>query len=137
MIHADGGSNKALWEHNLLRIPKWRQIRFWREKRYRELAEVERRQLTNNRAIIIAVSQMVARHFQSYHGLPRHRIRVIYNGVDVEKFTPLHRKKYREEKRRDRGVGDAELFLMLRPNLLLKNADATIRAAASLINGGA
>ena len=30
-----------------MRIPKWRQIRFWREKRYKELEEIERRQHAN------------------------------------------------------------------------------------------
>src|SRR3954469_12620788 len=64
VIHPHGGSTKALWEHNLLRIPKWRQIRFWRERRYRELEEIERRQHANTEAKIIAVSQMVSQHFQ-------------------------------------------------------------------------
>jgi len=137
IIHPHSGSTIALWEHNLLRIPKWRQIRFWREKRYRELAELERRQLANSHSTIIAVSQMVARHFESYHQLARHRIRIIYNGVDVEKFTPLQRARYRDTTRRELGIKDEVMFLMLAHNLLLKNADATIRAAARLLKGGA
>ena len=44
IIQPHAGSTIALWEHNLMRIPKWRQIRFWRERRYRELEEIERRQ---------------------------------------------------------------------------------------------
>src|SRR4051794_36113231 len=91
VIHPHGGSTRALWEHNLLRIPKWRQIRFWREKRYRELKELERRQHANTSAKIVAVSQMVSQHFQSLHRIPTDRIRVIYNGVEVETFTPAKR----------------------------------------------
>ena len=136
IIHPHGGSTKALWEHNLLRIPKWRQIRFWREKRYAELAEIERRQHANRTATIVAVSRMVARHFESLHHLPVARMRVIYNGVDVEKFTPSHREKYRDATRRELGVRDEVLFLMLAHNLLLKNAEATIRAAAKLVAAG-
>ena len=137
VIHPHGGSTKALWEHNLLRIPKWRQIRFWREKRYRELEEIERRQHTHTSATIVAVSQMVATHFESFHGLPGNRIRVIYNGVDTEAFTSAHRETYRAKTRRELGVNDDELlFLMLAHNLLLKNADAAIRAAARLFAAG-
>jgi UDP-glucose:(heptosyl)LPS alpha-1,3-glucosyltransferase len=136
VIHPHGGSTTALWEHNLMRIPKWRQIRFWREKRYRELAELERRQHANSTAIIVAVSRMVARHFESLHRLPQNRMRVIYNGVDVERFNPVSRARYYDSVRQELGVADEPLFLMLAHNLLLKNADATIRAVAKLISSG-
>ena len=137
IIHPHGGSTAALWEHNLLRIPKWRQIRFWRERRYRQLAEVERRQHTQSSAIIVAVSRMVQRHFETLHGVPAGRIRVIPNGVDVRKFTPECRNQFREATRKELGIGDEIVFLMLAHNLLLKNADALLRAAARLVNAGA
>lgn len=136
IIQPHAGSTKALWEHNLMRIPKWRQIRFWREKRYRELAEIERRQLANPRATIVPVSRMLARNFESLHHLPIERMRVIYNGVDVERFTPLNREKYRDATRRELGLRDEVLFLSLAHNLLLKNAEVTIRAAAKLAAAG-
>jgi UDP-glucose:(heptosyl)LPS alpha-1,3-glucosyltransferase len=133
IIHPHGGSTIALWEHNLLRIPKWRQIRFWRERRYRELAEIEARQLQSG-ATIVAVSHMVQRHFATYHRLPAERVRVIHNGVDVERFTPAAREQFRATTRRKLGIRDDEvLFLMLAHNLLLKNADSTLRAAAELL----
>ena len=137
IIQPHAGSTKALWEHNLMRIPKWRQIRFWREKRYRELEEIERRQHANPNAIISPVSHMLARNFVSYDRLPANRIRVIHNGVDVEKFTPANRDMYRAETRKQLGVGSEVLFLSLAHNLLLKNAETTIRAAAKLAGNGA
>jgi UDP-glucose:(heptosyl)LPS alpha-1,3-glucosyltransferase len=137
IVEPHAGSTKALWEHNLMRIPKWRQIRFWREKRYRELEEIERRQHANPAVTIVAVSRMLAKNFESLHHLAPERIRVIYNGVDIERFTPSARDRYREKTRRDLGVGDAVLFLMLAHNLLLKNADSTIRAVAKLTAAGA
>lgn len=136
IIHPHGGSTLALWEQNLLRIPKWRQIRFWRERRYRELAEVERRQLTQGEAVIVAVSEMVKRHFETLHHLPAQRLRVIPNGVDVERFTPADRPRLREVTRRELGVRDEVLFLMLAHNLLLKNAETFLRAAARLLRAG-
>ena len=137
IVEPHAGSTKALWEHNLMRIPKWRQIRFWRERRYRELEEIELRQLANTDITIVAVSRMLAQNFESLHGLAPERIRVIYNGVDIERFTPSVRDKHREKTRRDLGIGDEVLFLMLAHNLLLKNADSTIRATAKLTAAGA
>jgi UDP-glucose:(heptosyl)LPS alpha-1,3-glucosyltransferase len=137
IIQPHAGSTKALWEHNLMRIPKWRQIRFWREKRYRELEEIERRQHANQSAIIVAVSRMLATNFKVLHHLPPERLRVVHNGVDVERFTPAQRDTHRAATRRELGVGDEVLFLMLAHNLLLKNAEATIRAAAKLARQGA
>ncbi len=136
IIHPHGGSTVALWEQNLLRIPKWRQIRFWRERRYLELAEVERRQHTQSDAVIVAVSNMVKRHFETLHHLPPERLRVIPNGVDVERFTPDDRARFREGTRQELGVRDEALFLMLAHNLLLKNAEAFLRAAARLLHAG-
>lgn len=136
VIHPHGGSTMALWEHNLMRIPKWRRIRFWRERRYRELAEVERRQHTESAAVIVAVSHMVRRHFETLHHVPPARLRVIPNGVDVEHFTPENRAKLADKARRELGLGDEVVFLMLAHNLLLKNAEALLRAAAQLVAAG-
>ena len=137
IFHPHGGSTVALWEQNLRRIPKWRQIRFWRERRYRELAEVERRQLEESTALIVAVSHMVQRHFETLHHLPAARLRVIPNGVDVARFTPQHRATLRAETRRELSLGEEVLFLMLAHNLLLKNAEVFLRAAAKLVASGA
>ncbi|MGZ5019051.1 MAG: glycosyltransferase family 4 protein [Chthoniobacterales bacterium] len=135
IIQPHAGSTIALWEHNLMRIPKWRQVRFWREKRYRELAEIERRQLESS-AIIVPVSRMLEQNFILLHHLPAARMRVIYNGVDVERFTPASRDIFRAATRRELGLGDEVLFLMLAHNLLLKNAESLIRAAAQLVAVG-
>jgi glycosyltransferase involved in cell wall biosynthesis len=104
IIQPHAGSVKALWEHNLMRIPKWRQIRFWRERRYRELEEIEARQHANSSAIIVALSRMLQRNFETYNHLPTSRMRVIYNGVDVERFTPENRVRWREATRRGLGI---------------------------------
>src|SRR4051812_23027095 len=138
VIQPHAGSTKALWEHNLMRIPKWRQIRFWREKRYRELEEIERRQHANPNAIIVPVSRMLARNFEQYDRLPTERIWVIYNGVEVDTFTPANKSRFRERTRYQLGVADHEVvFLALAHNLLLKNVEASIRAIAKLAKAGA
>jgi len=136
IFQPQAGSTKALWQHNLMRIPKWRQIRFWREKRYRELAEIERRQHAST-AVVVAVSRMLAKQFETLHRLPADRLRVIYNGVDVDRFSPARREDLRAETRQKLRIAEDEiLFLMLAHNLLLKNAEASIRAIAQLRHAG-
>jgi UDP-glucose:(heptosyl)LPS alpha-1,3-glucosyltransferase len=136
LFHPHGGSTIALWEHNLMRIPRWRQIRFWRERRYREMAEIERRQLTCSDATVVTVSKMVQRHFETFHHLPKERMRLIYNGVDLEQFSPAQRPLRRAVARQDLGLKDEVLFVMLAHNLLLKNANALLQAAARLLKAG-
>ena len=138
IFHPHGGSTLALWEHNLMRIPRWRQIRFWREKRYRELAEIEKRQHANEKSIIVAVSRMVQEHFQTLHGMPPERIRLIYNGVDSTRFSPEQCRDFREPTRRKLGCrADETVLLLVAHNLLLKNAETAIRAFSRLLATGA
>jgi len=138
IFHPHGGSTRALHEHNLMRIPRWRQIRLWREKRYRELSEIEKRQHACDKTVTVAVSRMVQEHFHTLHGVPLDRIRLIPNGVDTEHFSPEYCRDLREPMRADLGCRDDEtLFLLVAHNLLLKNADASLRALARLIAAGA
>jgi UDP-glucose:(heptosyl)LPS alpha-1,3-glucosyltransferase len=137
IFHPHGGSSVAFREHNLLRIPSWRRFRLWREKRYREHARVEQRQMADPRAVVVAVSAMVAGHLRTLHDVPEERIRLIPNGVDTVKFSPAHRERLRGPERRRLGVSDDEtVFLMVAHNLKLKNAEAAIRALAAVVARG-
>jgi UDP-glucose:(heptosyl)LPS alpha-1,3-glucosyltransferase len=138
IFHPQGGSSLALWEQNLLRIPRWRQIRFWREKRYREQAEIEKRQHTRRGAMIVPVSEMDRVNFLRLHNLREEQLHRIYNGVDTERFSPERCTELREPMRLQLKCQDNEtLFLLVALNLRLKNAETAIRAFARLIAGGA
>ncbi len=137
IFHPHGGSSVAFREHNLLRIPRWRRFRLWREKRYREHARVEARQMADPRAVVVAVSAMVSGHLRTLHQVSEERIRLIPNGVDTEKFSPLHRESLRGPERRRLNASDDEtVFLMVAHNLKLKNAEAAIRALAAVVARG-
>ena len=86
--------------------------------------------------MIVAVSRMLADNFETFHQLPASRMRVIHNGVDAERFAPANRDKHRDSTRRELGLRDEVLYLMLAHNLLLKNAETTIRAAGNLAANG-
>jgi len=129
IYHAHGGSTMAAWEHNLLRIPRWRQFRLWREKRYREQEAIEKRQQSQAKAVFVAVSQMVQKHFEKLHHIPREQIRLIYNGVDIHRFSPEVCQPLRWPTRTSLGISDNEIvFVMVAHNLRLKNAEAAIKA---------
>ena len=133
VFHPHGGSIIATREHNLLRIPKWRRLpSFLLPKRQRDLLEIERRQHARPGAVIVAVSNMVKSHFETMNRLPVEKIRVIYNGVDLEKFSPANREKFRAATRAGLGLKNETLFFLLAHNLRLKNAATLIRAMAEL-----
>jgi UDP-glucose:(heptosyl)LPS alpha-1,3-glucosyltransferase len=80
----------------------------------------------------VAVSEMVKRHFEMLDRMPAEKIRVIYNGVDLEKFTPANRQKFRDSTRAQLGLRNETLFFLLAHNLRLKNAATLIRAMGAL-----
>jgi len=137
IFHAQGGSTKAAHEQSLIRIPRWRQIRFWREKRYREQAEIERRQHCRQGALIVAVSEMDKGNFHALHGVPIEKIRVIYNGVDTDRFSPQNFGGLRSSARRLLGCSDNEtVFLSVGYDLGRKNAGTAIRALSRVVSDG-
>jgi len=130
ILHPHGGSVRAWREHNLLRIPAWRRIRFFQERRYREQAALQRAQLTACR-VVIAVSRMTAGHLTKFDGIDPARIRVIPNGVDCARFHPPAADSSSDAVRRELGIAlESTLHLMVAHNLRLKNAECAIRALA-------
>jgi UDP-glucose:(heptosyl)LPS alpha-1,3-glucosyltransferase len=62
---------------------------------------------------IVAISRLGAAEIARLHGVPEDRLSVIYNGVDLQRFHPEHRARYRAGARAEAGVeasGWAALF---------------------------
>src|SRR5207253_1658298 len=88
--------------------------------RYRDFRRLTARQYDNPRRIFLAISRMVAGDLQRYHGVPDEQLRLVYNGVDLERFSPAHREKHRAAVRGRLGVRDDEvLFLIVAHNFRL------------------
>jgi UDP-glucose:(heptosyl)LPS alpha-1,3-glucosyltransferase len=137
IFHPHNGSRTAAFEHNLLMEPAWkRPLKRMGQMllpRYREFEQLMARQYACDHRIFVAVSQMVARHFEQYHGIEPTRIRQIYNGVDLERFMPQQQKLWRTAMRERLGVSDEEILLLLvAHNLRLKGMDTLVRACAQL-----
>ena len=61
---------------------------------------------------IMAISEMVKRNIIEHYGVPADDIVVIFNGVDLERFHPKNKERYRQEVRRQYGVTDTEFVTL-------------------------
>lgn len=136
-----GGSRTAAFEHNLLLLPAWlrgpkRLTARWLP-RYREFQRLLLAQFMDDERIFIALSQRVAHDFERFHGARRSQIRIVYNGVDVERFSPDHQPRYRQIVRDQLGVTDDEtLILIVAHNFRLKGVPALVSAVRQLRREG-
>jgi len=73
---------------------------------------LEREQFRADGPFIIAVSKMVRDEILRFYPVSPERIRVIYNGVDIERFHPCNRERYREGLRHELGQRDDEVMLL-------------------------
>ena len=80
---------------------------------------------------VIAISDMVKQDMMRWYQIPEERIRVVYNGVDIERFHPRNR-QYREEIRRRHGIGDEFVILFVSNNFRMKGLVFLTRALAEI-----
>jgi len=128
-----GGSRLAAARQNLLLLPQWtRCLKRAASRllpRYRQFDALAARQYVDDGRIVLALSRRVAADFQRFHAVPPERIRLIYNGVDTQRFSPAHRARYREEVRRRLGIPKGGLlFLLVAHNFRLKGLPTLLRA---------
>ena len=135
-----GGSYAAWLERRLDMYPWW----FRAAKRpidallprHRDFARHARRQCAAVKQAdktVIALSNIVADDYERRHGIHAGQIKVIYNGVDCQRFSPAHRTTYRALVRRNLGVADDALLLLLAAhNFRLKGVPELLALAARL-----
>lgn len=137
LFHSHDGSRFAQWEQKLRLLPAWarpgKRALTHLLPRYREFRRLMARQFANPDSLVLALSQMVARDYEHYHGVPRERIRLVYNGVDTQRFSPHHRAEHRRQIRARLGVADDEvLFLFVGHDFARKGLATAIRALGHL-----
>jgi len=140
VFHPHGGSWHSITERKLsLMRPGLRELKrglnvlLPRHRRYRALMA---RQYADHGQIMLALSRSVAEDFRRFHQVPAERIRVVYNGVDVERFSPEHRGRYRASLRRSLGIDDdTVLALIVAHNFRLKGVPTLLRAVRRFRGG--
>ncbi len=135
------GSRCAAFRQNLLMEPTWkRPLKHWAQRwlpRYREFDRLQSKQFDAQDRVHLAVSQMVANDLQRYHRVPSESIRVIHNGVDIERFSPTACQGTREKLRQKLHVNaDETLLLLVAHNLRLKGLPTLLRSLSQLRGEG-
>jgi len=137
VFQSHDGSRLALWERKLASLPRLvRPLKRWMTKqlpRYREFRRLVARQFADPQQIVVAVSKMVAEDYQHYHGVPGEQIRLVYNGVDTERFSPASCRPYREAVRQKLAAREADVLLLFVGHDFQRKGLATaLRAAGRL-----
>jgi len=141
VFESHDGSRLAQWEQKTATLPRWLRpakralVRVL--PRYTEFRRLIARQLADPHRLILALSKMVADDFLRYHSVRPEQIRLIYNGVDTERFSPAACAGHRESIRRRWGVRpDETVFLFVGHDFVRKGLATAIRAAARLAAAG-
>jgi UDP-glucose:(heptosyl)LPS alpha-1,3-glucosyltransferase len=141
VFHPHGGSRRAACERNLFLSAPW--LRPIKRRlhgslpRYREFERLSRLQYDGDSRIIIAVSRFVARDLERFHGVRPERICIVYNGVDVDRFSPRQCDVHRRRVRSELGVADREtLLLIVAHNFALKGVPTALAAVGKLARQG-
>jgi UDP-glucose:(heptosyl)LPS alpha-1,3-glucosyltransferase len=113
----------------------WRRIHPRQRRWLREVEELERRQYRNKTGVVVAVSNLVARDLQDFHGELRDRIRVIPNGVDIRRFSPAVEGAagMRERVRNQFDLTAKVVFLFVAMNPRLKGVQPLFEAFAEAV----
>jgi UDP-glucose:(heptosyl)LPS alpha-1,3-glucosyltransferase len=95
---------------------------------------VEKRQFRDgNCRRVIAVSRLVKNELKQLYHVPEDKIDVIYDGVDIARFSPQNRELYRSPIRKEYGIADKDvLALFVGSGFLRKGLKFLLSAMACL-----
>ena len=115
---------------------RWKYITFVINPLHRVLLSLEKK-LFQETKLIIANSHMVKNQIIRHYGLPENKIHVIYNGVDLLRFTPLNRKKWRGATRKELSIPEnAKVILFVGSGFERKGIGTVLRAMSVLKQTG-
>ena len=61
---------------------------------------------------IIAISEMVKRDILKHYRLPEDRVKVVYNGIQLDRFDPSNKKYFYDEVRQQLRISDQEVMIL-------------------------
>jgi len=140
ILQPHGGCRAAWFEQSLKMLPPWKRcvkrLAAGCLPRYRSFSQLSQRQ-AGGQHLVLALSQMTRRDLAERDGVPWNRLRLVYNGVDLQRFSPDHRGQHRERMRQELGLGDQTLFLIIAHNLKLKGLPTLLKSMSRLVDSNA
>ncbi|MBI5188684.1 MAG: glycosyltransferase family 4 protein [Nitrospirae bacterium] len=108
--------------------PFWKRFTFRINPLHITLLNLERK-IFRDTGLIIANSNMVKSQIVKHYGVPENRIRVIYNGVDLRRFSPQNRERWRDKVRKGLSIPeDAKVILFVGSGFERKGLKTLLRA---------
>lgn len=115
--------------------PFYKRLSFRINPLHLSLLALEKR-LFSDTGLIVANSRMVKEQIIRHYAVPEAKITIIYNGVDLIRFTPENREMWREKVRRDLSVSAHDtLLLFVGSGFKRKGLKALISAMALIKEG--
>ncbi|MDP3260500.1 MAG: glycosyltransferase family 4 protein [Thermodesulfovibrionales bacterium] len=110
--------------------PRWKRYTFLINPLHIALLRLEKKAFSDTK-LIIANSNMVKSQIINHYAVPEKKIKVIYNGVDIKRFSPLNAEIYRARVRKELSISeDAEVILFVGSGFERKGLGTLIRAAS-------
>jgi UDP-glucose:(heptosyl)LPS alpha-1,3-glucosyltransferase len=137
------GTRPAVFKQQtkLLTLPErtFRPLAFNCLPRYLRFKALERKQFSqlpnHNGKLFLAVSDMVADQMKQYYHVPDEQIRVVYNGANIDRFTPSESDENRTAIRKRYNVNhDTVLFLIVAHDWDLKGLYTIFKSLRALKN---
>jgi UDP-glucose:(heptosyl)LPS alpha-1,3-glucosyltransferase len=139
VLNPHGGVEKAYLKQEFASISsRWyywyRALRRYLSVRHYLELWIQRRLYTGGHVRrVIAISNMVKRDIVSYFNFPAERIAVVFNTVDLNRFHPALRERYRDAKRKELGIDEHAIVLLFAGNnYRLKGLEPLLHAVAIL-----
>ena len=85
---------------------------------------------------IIAISDMIKNDIVNYHNIDPQKIDVVYNGVDLKRFNPDNKSRYRKDMREELSLGEELVILYISNNFRLKGLLTLVKSLGELRKSG-
>jgi len=81
---------------------------------------------------ILAISDMIKNDIIKYHNIEPEKIDVVYNGVDLKRFNPDNKNRYRKAMREKLSLGEELVILYISNNFRLKGLLTLVKSLGEL-----
>jgi UDP-glucose:(heptosyl)LPS alpha-1,3-glucosyltransferase len=138
VLYPQGGLYAATVEYNLRKyrspLARWL-VRLLKliDPAYRSFLALDRHQYQRQPLLVVAISEMVRRHFEHYYQLDPANLRMVRIAIDLDRFDERDRPRRRLEWRQQWGLSPEHIVgLFAGMNYRLKGLEPLLRAVARL-----